>query len=70
MSKCLCITDQSLSLFFFFLKVLFFLIGVQLLYNVVLVSAAQQCESAIYICMCVYIYIYIYIHTHTYISPS
>ena len=38
---------QALSLFFFFWVVLI-LIGVYLLYNVVLVSAVQQSESAIH----------------------
>ena len=37
----------------------FFLIGVQLLNNVVRVSAIQQHESVIGMCVCVYIFIYI-----------
>ena len=40
-----------------FLKTNF--IGVQLLYNVVLVSAIQQTESVICVCICICIYIYI-----------
>ena len=50
-------------------------IGVQFLYSVVLVSALQQSESAVYVYIHTYIhtcahththiYIYIYIHTHT-----
>ena len=44
-------------------------IGVYLIYNVVLVSAAQQSESVIYtyIYVCVYIYIYIYIYLYMYL---
>ena len=40
-----------------------------MLYNVVLVSAVQQCESYVYIYACIYIYIYIYINTNTHTSP-
>ena len=50
-----------------FLPFLFFFIGLQLLYSVVLVSVVQHHESDIgmcvyiyiYVCVCVYIYIYI-----------
>ena len=47
-------------------------IGVELIYNVVLVSGVQHSDSDIHIyvcmymcvCVCVYIYINIYTHTH------
>ena len=39
-----------------------FLTDIWLIYNVVLVSAVQQSDSFIYMCIYIYIYIYIYIH--------
>ena len=38
----------------------FFLIDVELIYNVMLVSAIPHSESVICVCVCVCIYIYIY----------
>ena len=48
------------------------LIDVQLIYIVVLISAVQQSDSVIYICiyLCVYIYTYIYIYTFFFIFFS
>ena len=43
----------------FFLMILFFLIEVQLIYNVVLVLGVHQSDTVIYMCVCIYIYIYI-----------
>ena len=38
-------------------------IDVQLIYNVILISATQQSDSVVYM----YIYIFTFTHTHTYI---
>ena len=43
-------------------------IDVQLIYNVILISATQQSDSVVYMYIYIYIYThtYIYIYTHTY----
>ena len=43
---------------------IYFLIGGKLLYNVVLVSAIQQCKLAIIIHVCVYTYIYVCVYIY------
>ena len=47
---------------------IYFLIGGKLLYNFVLISAVQQCESIIIIYIYAYIYIYVYIYIPSLLS--
>ena len=44
-------------------------IGVQLIYNAVLISGVQQCKSYIYIYIHIYTHTYTHTHTHTH-TPS
>ena len=53
--------------FSYFFKIYF--TDIQLIYNVMLVSAVQQSDSVIHLHTCVYIYIYIYTHTFSYSFP-
>ena len=48
------------------IQIFYFCIEVQLIYNVVPISAVQKNDPDICVCIHVYIYIYIYIYTHSF----